>query len=153
MENTVTLSSGAVVVVRRLGLFELHDAMIGPADPGDFQYTVTTVSGVEYKAAYDLQAALLNPPPPPSDPDDTWAMTEWERFQAAIAHHQQRMAGAQAYEQGVADYILANCVPPEVRGDLTTADDYLIIYRAALCPQLTTEDLAGVLTSVFPGRI
>lgn len=152
MQTAVTLADGTEVMVKRLGLFELHDAQIGPADPGDFTYTVRTVSGTEYQATYDLQAALQEPPERPDDPDDTWAMTEWERYRAAIAHHQERMDIAQRYEQGVADYILAHCVEAGLR-DRLTADDYLSIYKAALCPQLTVEDLAGVLDSVFPGQI
>lgn len=149
---TVKLADGKSCKVRRLTLFDLND--IGQPDPGDFMVTVhVAATGESYQEAYDLGAALRNPPPRPTENSDDWAVAEWQRFQAAIRHHESRLELARDYERKVQEYILRTCIRDEDRGRIVEPDDYLAIKRAAMCSEVKLEDLEQVLQQTFPGYV
>ena len=148
MKTTILLSDNQPCEVLTLYLYALRD--IGPKDPGEFSYKVKTLLGEIFTQPYDLKTRLEKPPTePPPDSDDTWAMTEWERFQAAIAHNQHRFETAEQRAENEAVFILYTCLNPEDRARVVTVEDYDAVYHAAMCPEVSREDISTVLRNFY----
>lgn len=146
----VILSDGLLCDVQILSLYFLDH--IGPADPGDFTYRIKTLLGEVYDQIYPLASRLENPPPEPkADEDDTWILTEHERFQAALHRNQQRIEMAQERALNVAHFIIDNCLGKDDRQRIITPDDYDTVYNAALTPEVKEGDLARILQEFFRG--
>lgn len=152
MHKTVILSDNLPCDVRVLSLYALDH--IGPHDIGDFSYRIKTLLGDVLDQIYPLAARLENPPPEPKpDTDDTWALTEWERYQAALAHNQKRHELDEERALNQAHEIITRCVGPADRDRIVTLDDYDTVYLAAVPEEVTGEALADVLANFFPGQI
>ena len=148
MHTTITLSDNLPCEVKRLPLYVLRG--IGPKDPGDFSHKIKTLLGETFNQTYDLKSKLDKPPVEPlPNSDDTWAMTEWERFQAAIWHNQNRFELAEERAENEAAYILDSCLSPEDRQRVITIDDYDAVYHAAMTPEITREDISEVLSTFY----
>ena len=146
--TTITLSDNLPCEVKRLPLYILRN--IGPKDPGEFSHKIKTLLGETFNQPYDLKSRLEKPPiQPPPDSDDTWAMTEWERFQAAIWHNQNRFELAEQRAENEAAFILDTCLSPEDRARVVTVEDYDAVYHAAMCPEVSREDIAQVLRDFY----
>lgn len=150
MIKQVILSDGLPCDVKILSLYALDS--IGPQDIGDFHYKIRTLLGEVFDQPYNLAARLENPPPEPKpDTDDVWALTEWERFQAALDHNQKRHELDEARALNRAHEIIARCVSPVDRDRIITLDDYDAVYEAAMPEEVTGEALASVLARFFQG--
>jgi len=145
-------SDGLPIEVLILPLYSLED--IGPKDTGDFTYKIRTLLGEVYDVAYPLASRLENPPPEPKkDEDDTWILTEWERYQGALAHNQKRHELDEERTLNRARELIRRCIKPEDRGRLITLADYDAVYEACVPEEVTGESLASVLAQFFPGAI
>lgn len=145
-------SDNLPIEVKVLPLYALDH--IGPQDIGDFTFKIRTLLGEVFDQPYDLASRLENPPTPPKpDTDDTWILTEHERFLAAIAHNQKRHELDQERALNKALEIIARCVKPEDRDRIVTLDDYDAVYDVAVPEEVTGGDIAQVLREFFPGKI
>jgi hypothetical protein len=142
--------------VRRLGLFEIDDI---PKDiPGPYTYTVHLLGGDDYEMPYDVNEALANPPPQPKIPvedavagePEYYDWQEWLRFQSALAHQAEMYECYAEYCERVAVYVRENCLPDGVA--IETVDDWEMIYNAALCPQVSVDDIRAAMSHNFGAR-
>lgn len=148
LTTTVILSDGLPCEVRVLSLYALDH--IGPHDIGDFHYKIRTLLGEIFDQPYNLAARLEKPPPEPKpDEDDTWVLTEWERYQGALAHNQKRHELDEARALNQAHEIIARCVGPADRDRLITLADYDVIYEACIPEEISGGSLADVLATFF----
>jgi len=146
--TTILPSDGLPIEVLVLPIYALED--IGPKDIGNFTYKIRTLLGEIYEQIYPIAARLENPPPEPKkDEDDTWVLTEWERYQGALAHNQKRHKLDEERTINRAQELIRRCVKPEDRDRLITLADYDTIYEAAIPEEVTGEALAGVLANFF----
>jgi hypothetical protein len=154
MITDVTLSSGATIKVKRLGLFALDKVQVQPLGP--YTYAVTAISGETYTVLYD-GARWKEPPPRPAGNEretregtDLWyAWREYHLYQGWLAHERLRSESMVRYAQEVADYILTNAVAPEDVDTIETPEDWSLVHRAALVPELTEEVLSATLRTTF----
>lgn len=149
----VELSNGQKVQVRRLGLFEMDDI---PKDvPGQYKFTVHLLGGDTYDLVYDIETALEKPPEKPSVPleeaiagePEYYAWQEYLRFQEAVAHQAKMFEGYAEYCEAVAVYVRENCLDEGLV--VETADDWEAIYNAALCPQVSLDDIKAAMLHNF----
>lgn len=142
--------------MRRLGLFEIDDI---PRDiPGPYTYTVHLLGGDDYEMTYDIEAALETPPEKPPMPleaaiagePEYYDWQNWLRHQEALAHQAKVYEAYADYCERVEVYICKNCLDGDVVID--NADDWTLIYHAALCPQVTMEDIQGAMTHTFGAK-
>lgn len=157
MEYTeIELSNGQKTQVRRLGLFEIDD--IPRVIPGPYTYTVHLLGGDDYEMIYDIEAALQTPPERPSitleeavaGEPEYYQWQDWLRYQEALTHQTKAYEGYADYCERVAVYVRANCLPDDVQ--IETVEDWETIYNAALCPQVTIEDIKTAMSHNFGAR-
>lgn len=142
--------------MRRLGLFEIDD--ISKDIPGPYTYTVYLLGGDDYEMTYDIEATLETPPEKPSialeeaiaGEPEYYDWQNWLRHQEALAHQAKIYEAYAEYCERVAEYIRANCLPDGV--EIDNADDWSLIYHAALCPQVTMEDIQAAMSHTFGAR-
>jgi hypothetical protein len=154
--TVVELSDGRKTGVRRLGLFEMDDI---PRDIlGPYTYTVHLLGGDEYEMVYDIQGALAEPPLKPETPledaepgyPEFYQWQEWLRYQEAIAHQAKMYEGYAVYCEQVAAYIRENCLEESLV--IETADDWETVYNAALCPQVSLDDVKFAMAHNFGAK-
>ena len=142
--------------MRRLDLFEIDDV---PKDiPGPYEFTIHLLGGDDYSMVYDIETALANPPAKPTIPleeaeagnPEYYDWQEWLRFQEALAHQTKMFEGYAAYCERVAVYVRENCLPDEVA--IETVADWEAIYNAAICPQVSIEDIKAAMTNNFGAK-
>jgi hypothetical protein len=142
--------------VRRLGLFEIDDV---PKDIlGPYTYTVHLLGGDDFEITYDIEAALETPPEKPSIPleeavagnPEYYQWQDWLRFQEALAHQAKMFEGYADYCERVAVYVRENCLLDAV--SIETVADWEAIYNAALCPQVTIDDIKMAMSHNFGAR-
>ena len=140
-------------MVRRLGIFEL-DA-IRPPDTRPFVYT-EKLGGNEITRPFDVSA--WDKPPNPPTPEQMAAQPgtvpyyfyfEWQLYWAATYKAKENKEDVKRYCKDVANYILSTCISPEDKGRVVTAEDFCLVWAAALVPQLSLEDLAQSLEHTF----
>ncbi len=165
--------------MRRLGLFEIDDI---PKDiPAPYTYTVHLLGGDDYEMPYDIEVDLQSPPEKPPIPleqavpgePEYYQWQEWLRFQEARTHQAKIYEGYAEYCERVSDYIRANCLfiqtidlgsgyGEKIGGNYfeaikyglvdETADDWEAIYNAALCPQVSLDDIKQAMANNFGAR-
>jgi len=149
----ITLSDKRPCVVRRLGIFELDT--IKPPDTRPFVYT-EKLGGNEITRPFDV-AAWDKPPAMPT-PEQMAAAPgtvpyyhyfEWQLYWAATYKAKQNKEDVKRYCKDVANYILDTCISLEDKERIVTADDFRLVWSAALVPQLNLEDLAMSLEYTF----
>jgi hypothetical protein len=149
----ITLSDGEKCQVRKLGIFEL-DA-IRPPDTRPFVYT-EKLGGNEITRPFDVSA--WDKPPNPPTPEQMAAQPgtvpyyfyfEWQLYWAATYKAKENKEDVKRYCKDVANYILSTCISPEDKGRVVTAEDFRLVWAAALVPQLSLEDLAQSLEYTF----
>jgi hypothetical protein len=126
--------------------------------PGPYTYTVHLMGGDDYEMIYDIEAALENPPTKPAMPleeavagePEYYDWQEWLRFQEALAHQAKVYEGYAEYCERVALYVRENCLSGDVQ--IETVSDWEVIYNAALCPQVSIEDVTGAMSQTFGAR-
>ena len=149
---TILPSDGLPIEVLVLPLYSLED--IGPKDIGDFTYKIRTLLGEVYDVVYPLATRLENPPlEPKKDDDDTWVLTEWERYQGALAHNQKRHELDEERTLNRSRELIRRCIKPEDRDRLITLADYDAIYEAVVPEEVAGGNIAQILRDFFPGEI
>src|SRR3990172_7759511 len=150
--TTILPSDNLPIDVLVLPLYSLED--IGPKDIGNFTYKVRTLLGETFDQIYPLAARLENPPPEPKkDDDDTWVLTEWERYQGALAHNQKRHELDEERMLNRAREMIRRCVKPEDRDRIISTEDEDAIYETCMPEEVTGRSLEDVLDNFFPGQI
>jgi hypothetical protein len=161
MREVVTLSDGAECNIRVLGLFELQNEVAPEEEPGPFAYSFEVMGGEVVRKTYDAED-FANPPPKPSIPREEatkensqpwFAWQEWDTYQAALAHQQQQLILAEKYAKDVAAYIMTHCLEEEDRSRIVTEEDWQKVYRAAMIPTVTEEDIEAALSRIFQGYV
>jgi hypothetical protein len=107
---------------------------------------------------YDIEAALETPPEKPSIPieeavagePEYYQWQDWLRFQQALTHQAKMFESYAEYCERVAVYVRENCLPDDVQ--IETVADWELIYNAALCPQVTIEDIQQAMSHNFGAR-
>lgn len=107
---------------------------------------------------YDIEAVLADPPKKPARPveeavagePEYYDWQEWLRFQEALAHQTKMYEGYAEYCERVAVYVRENCLPDGVA--IETVEDWELIYSAALCPQVTIDDIKMAMAHNFGAR-
>ena len=152
------LLDGQPVEVRRLRFLELEDK-VPYLDPGLYIHTYT-VEGHPQQVAYGLQDYEVIPERPKTPLSEAQANSYeaalWEQYnlhRAVLTHEQKRTEIREQYLVDCARYILANCLDPFDRDRIVTSDDFDTIYRLALCPEVTEEDIIACLASTFQGYV
>jgi len=145
--NTTILSDGEECSVQRLELFEL--TRVGPMPPPDFEYEIESGDGKSYKIIYPLQERLKNPPKEPTAESGKWDHIEWDRFQAALTVRQKQLEIRHERLINCAIYIIEHCLIEKDRSRVVTKEDYQKIYRLAICPEITMEDIQQELNNFY----
>jgi hypothetical protein len=107
---------------------------------------------------YNIEEAIQSPPEKPSIPleeavagePEYYLWQNWLRHEEALAHQVKVYEAYAAYCERVAAYIRSNCLEADVVID--NADDWGLIYNAALCPQVTMEDVQNAMTHTFGAK-
>lgn len=123
--------------------------------PGPYTYVVDLLGGDSFEMVYDIEDALANPPQQPATAieealdgsPEYYQWKEWLRFQEALDHQSKMFEGYAEYCERVAVYVRENCLPDDVQ--IETAEDWEAIYNAALCPQVTLEDIKTAMAHNF----
>lgn len=110
---------------------------------------------------YDIEAALQTPPEKPSIPleeavagePEYYQWQDWLRYQEALTHQTKMYEGYADYCERVKDYIRKNCIAnPTDETIIMTPDDWEAISNAALCPQVTIDDIKIAMSQNFGAR-
>lgn len=145
------LNSGGTISVRRLGLFELD--YIERDIPGPYTVTVLFATGEVYEQEFDMSRERPQPDIPLEEAGEhtsAWyAWREYLRYQEATLHYKLQREAYAAYLERIASYILKNCVEAGDRARITTGEDYQAVYHAALCPQVSFDDIRGATRNVY----
>jgi len=151
IETELELSNGERVKVRRLGLFELDDN-IDRAIPDPYTYEVRLVTGETFRHRFDLSRPRTQPDTPYEEAQagtkEYYDWREYMRYEEALQHQEQQGIAYENYCHNVAEYIMCNCLSGSSPNDIK-AEDYPEIYRAALCPMVTFEEIYHVFSKNF----
>lgn len=152
------LSDNQPIEVRRLKFLELED-QVSYNDPGLYIH-VYVVDGHDQPVGYSLNdfGEIPDRPkmPRPEVKDNTEASALWEQYslyRAVLLHERKRHESQEQYLIDCARYILDTCVSQEDRSRVITSDDFKLVYRLALCPEVTEEDIMAVLANTFQGYL
>lgn len=147
----LTLSNGERVTVRRLGLFELDDN-ITRAIPDPYTYEVRLVSGETFRHRFDSSTPRKPPEVPHEEAQEgTSEYYDWReylRYEEALQHQEKQIEAYAVYCRQVAEYIMTHCVDG-VSPNSIQPEDYAEIYRVALCPMVTFEEIYHVISQNF----
>lgn len=150
------LSDGQPVEVRRLRFLELED-QVPYLDPGLYIHTYM-VEGHPQKVAYGFEDYAEIPERPKTPfaeaQPDSYEAALWDQYhlyRAVLSHEHKRHELEEKYLVDCARYILVNCISLEDRDRIVTPGDYDIVYRMALCPEVTEEDIIACLATTFQG--
>ncbi len=147
-KTTILPSDQKPIEVLVIPLYALEN--IGPHDIGDFTYKVRTLLGETFEQIYPLASRLENPPPEPKpDEDDTWILTERERYQGALAHNQKRHELDEERTLNKARELINRCIKPEDRDRLITLADYDAAYEACMPEEVAGGSIAQILREFF----
>ena len=147
--------NGNMVTVRRLGLFEL-DENVPRNIPGPYTVTILFADGNVYQQPYRLDRPT--PPGKPTIPVDQaqpgtpeyYAWQDYLRYQEAVLHVRKQYEAYADYCERVAGYIREHCLASsEFDVFPIFPEDWDKIYQAALCPQVTMEDIAAAMRLYF----
>lgn len=149
--TSVTLVNDKTIDVRRLGMFEIDDI---PKDiPGPYTVSILFDSGEVYEQPLDLTTPRRKPDKPFEDCEekssDWHDWREYYSWQEGLLHAQKQWEAYCDYCERVAVYIRQNCILTEIDHDEIMVDDWPRIYRAALCPMVTMEDIAAAMRQNF----
>lgn len=154
MDNV--LSDGQPIEVRRLKFLELEDN-VSYLDPGLYIHTYM-VEGHPQKVAYGFEdyAEIPERPKTPfveAQPDsyETALWDQYHLYRAVLTHEHKKREIEEQYLVDCARYILDNCIDPTDRERIVTSGDYKSVYRLALCPEVTEEDIIACLATTFQG--
>lgn len=152
------LSNGEPILVRRLYFLEL-DEKVPFKDVGPHIHTYIVDGGKEQRVAYGLEHFQVTPEKPKTPYEkatnpETEEYALWARYnlyQAILLHEDGRHQARESHLVEIAKYILSTCISKEDRARVITPDDYEVVYRQALCPEIGEEDIIAVLASTFQG--
>ena len=150
-------SDGKPIDVERLYFLELEDKVIW-TDPGPYVHTYLDGQGRSWKEDYGLEDYEVIPEEPrvpaheiEPGTEDYHKLETWRLYRAILSHERIRAQAMEDYLKGIALYILSNKVKPEDRERIKTPEDYAYVYKKALFPELTKEDIEAELASTFQG--
>ena len=150
------LSDGQSVEVRRLRFLELEDE-VPYLDPGLYIH-IYMVEGHPQKVAYGFEDYAEIPERPKTPfaeaQPNSYEAALWDQYhlyRAVLTHEHKRRELEEQYLVDCARYILENCVNLSDRLRIVTPDDYKIVHRLALCPEVTEEDIIACLATTFQG--
>jgi hypothetical protein len=115
-----------------------------------------TIGGNEIERPFPVES-WDNPPIPPT-PEQMAAEPgtvpyyyyyEWSLYWAATYKAKANKEDVKRYCKDVAAYIMNSCISPDDKSRVVTADDFGLVWSAALVPQLSLEDLAMSLEYTF----
>lgn len=146
-----TLSNNEIITVRRLGIFELDEAV--PKDiPGPYTVTILFQDGEIYEQPFDTSVERVKPDTPfeqcEEKTSDWYNWQEYFRYQEYGIHAQKQYEAYSDYCERVQVYIRQHCLDDADTTQIT-AGDWQAIYHAALCPQVTMEDIAAAMRQHF----
>jgi len=153
--TAVTLESGQVVRVKRLGLFVIeHDI---PRDvPGDYTVTVLFANGEIYEQPFDISVVREKPDKPFEDCQENTAeyyqWREYLRWQNGIVHYQSQIDALDRYFERVERYILDNCLSDDDRQLIETWQDFNSVYEAAIPDMPDGKYLEAIATNIFQAK-
>ena len=152
IKTTVPLLSGMEVEIRRLGMFELDDI---PKDiPPAYTVSILFANGEVYQQQVDLATPRRKPTVPlemcEKGSSDYYDWREYHTWQAGLLHAQEQYEAYCRYCEKIAEYIRETCVITDVPSNEIVAEDWERIYKAALCPQVTMEDITAAMRLNFP---
>lgn len=152
------LSDGQPVEVRRLRFLELEDE-VPYLDPGLYIHTYM-VEGRPQEVAYGFEdyaeiperpKTLLAEAQPKSYEAALWE--QYNLYRAVLTHEHKRTELHEQYLADCARYILAKTLNPADQKRIVTSGDYDSVYRLALCPEVTEEDIIACLAGTFQGYV
>lgn len=150
------LSDGRSVEVRRLAFLELED-LVPYADPGLYIH-VYVVEGHDQPVGYGLSDFGEIPERPEGVYEETVPGTElharWSQYnlyRAVLTHDRKRSELREVYLENCARHILTECIGPADRLRIVMPEDFEVVYRLALCPEVSEEDVVAVLATTFQG--
>lgn len=154
------LSDNEPILVRRLYFLEL-DEKVPFNDVGPYIHTYVLDGDKEQRVAYGLEHFQVVPEEPKTlfekalDPESEefalWA--RYNLYQAILLHEDGRHQARERHLVSIAKYILSTCISKEDRARVITPDDFGVVYRQALCPEVSEEDIIAVLASTFQGLV
>lgn len=158
MLKEIILSDGKPCEVRTLGLFELDGK--APEVLGAYRYSLILATGQVVEDEYNIYA-WETPPKKPETPVEEikqgtqeWdELTEYETYQAALAHEKRRLKSHEVRTETIATYILEHCLSDDDRVRIVEPEDWRKVYDAALVPQITEEAIAQCLRDTFQGVV
>lgn len=146
----VTLPSGLVASVRRLGLFELD--LVEKNIPGPYTYTLQVLSGKSYEVPFDYSTVRIKPQTPleevKENTQEFYAWQEYLRYQEALTHHNKQMEAYGNYCERVKDFIISHCLK-DILIENITVEDWDEIYRLVLNPFISIEEVSAVMRDTF----
>jgi len=152
------LSDGGPIKVRRLKFLELEE-QCPYLDLGPYIHTYM-VEGHPQQVAYGLQDFGETPerPDTPYEMAQPGSMEEalwgqYNLYRAILTHEHKRSQSRQDYLVETSRYILDNCIEPADRERIVTPEDFKLVYRLALCPEIVEEDIVAVLAQVFQSEL
>lgn len=141
-------SDGNPIRVKILPLYALED--IPPEIPPDFSYVVKGGDGGTYEVTFPLEERLAINPQPPGPEAGEWERIEWDRLQAALRRREQQAEARRQRSINCARRIIGELDPAD-QERIVNEDDYDAIYRLALAPEVSKEDIARELRAFFQG--
>jgi hypothetical protein len=147
----IPLSDNRTLTVRRLGLFELDEAV--PKDiPGPYTVDILFQNGEIYSQPFDTSIERVKPDIPfeqcEEKSTDWYNWQEYFRYQEAGLHAQKQYEAYCDYCERVQGYIRQNCLD-DIDTTQITPEDWQAIYQAALCPLVSMEDIAAAMRQHF----
>lgn len=147
----ITLSNNQIITIRRLGIFELDEAV--PKDiPGPYTVTILFQDGEIYEQPFDTSIERVKPETSFEECEertsDWYNWQEYFRYQEYGVHAQKQYEAYCDYCERTQTYIRQTCLDDTDTTQIT-AEDWQAIYQAALCPQVTMEDIAAAMRQHF----
>jgi hypothetical protein len=150
----VTVDDGATGEVRRLRFLELEDELDYNVDP-PYVHKYKALGGVQ-----EVQYVLSDWTTPPIRPDvpieeaqpDTAEFAQWQShtlYQAVLRHEYKRAEQTRQYMVDVSRHIKRTCVDDDFRPHIISPKDFSKVEAAAICPEVSKEDLEAELARTF----
>jgi len=139
----VTLTSGKIIQVESLALFELEYNVPRSQIPGHYRVTILFASGQIYEQVFDITTVRPKPDKPLEECEEkTREWYQWQehlRWQNGIAHYQDQAEALSAYFRQIEQYILEHCVAEDDRSLIETWQDWDAVHTA-VTPDLPDAD-------------
>ena len=151
----VILQDGQSIQVRRLGMYELDK--VEKDIPGPYTVTILLSNGEVYEQALDLTTPREKPKKPldlcTKEDMEYYDWQDYLSWQEGLLHFHKQQEAYADYLNDLEAYIRDHCILTDINHDDITSDDWPHIHQAALCPQVTMEDVAAAMRQTFQLQI